>query len=125
MLLVPVVLDHVLGTLHCAAEWGPVLALPAHPLHNVCALSVSDLVPPKARLEVVIPALTALLGVSRPMLSCNLNPVHLGSRPGVFGDQVLEPLALLCRPGPAVLAGASLALVHPVEACHAVDGKVP
>lgn len=122
MLLVPVVLDHVLGATHCAAEWSPVLALPAHPLHDVCALLVSNLVSPEAGLEMVVPALTALFGISRSMLPGDLDPVHLGGRTGVFGDQVFEPLALLVGPGPAVLVGAGLALVHPVEACHVGDG---
>lgn len=73
----------------------------------------------------VIPALTALLGVSGSMFPGNLDPVHLGGRAGVLGDQVFEPLALLARPGPAVLAGAGLALCHPVEACHTGDGEFP
>jgi hypothetical protein len=95
VLLVPVVLDHVLRTPHCTAKWGPVLALPAHPFHDVCALLVSNLVPPETRLEVVVPALTALFGVPRSVLSCDLNPVHLGRWAGIFGDEEFKPLAFL------------------------------
>lgn len=78
MLLVPVVLDHVLGTVQDAAERGPVLAVFEDPCEECCTLDIRDLVPVQARLEVVVPPLAALLCVSGAVLAGDLDPVDLG-----------------------------------------------
>lgn len=77
VLLVPIVLDHVLGTVHLAAERGPVLAIFTDPLQEEFTLGIRDLVPVQARLEVVVPPLAALLCVPGAVLSGDLDPVDL------------------------------------------------
>lgn len=116
VLLVKVVLDHVLGTVHEAAERGPVLAMITDPFQDDFSLDIGDLLPVEARLEVVVPALTALLCVSGAVLPGDLDPVDL-ALVDILVDQECELVVLGGGPRASLFAWAAGALDHAV-ACH-------
>lgn len=123
VLLVPVVLDHVLWTVHKAAERGPTVPILGDPFHEPLTFRRSDLVPVQARLEVVVPPLAALLCVSGTMFTGDFDPVDL-IRVGTLADEVLESLVLVGGPRPSLLAWAGEALCCDAVACHEDGGIV-
>jgi hypothetical protein len=110
ILLVPVVLDHVLGTVQQAAKRRPVVPMLSDPSHESCALLGKDLVPVQAGLEVVVPPLTALLCVSGTMVAGDFDPVDLGLG-DTPTDQSYESFIFIVGPRPSLLAWAAGALV--------------
>lgn len=118
VLLVPVILDHVLGTVHVAAQRGPAVAMLSDPSHEALTLLGSDLVPVQARLEVVVPPLAALLCVSGTVIAGDLDPMDL-VLVVTSVDQDLESIVLLGGPRASLLARwAAGALICGAVACH-------
>lgn len=117
VLLVPVILDHVLGTVHVAAQRGPAVAMLSDPSHEALTLLGSDLVPVQARLKVVVPPLAALLCVSGTVLAGDLDPMDL-VLVATSVDQGLESFVLLGGPRPSLLAWAAGGCISDGVACH-------
>lgn len=117
VLLVKVVLDHVLGTVHEAAERGPVLAMVTDPFQDDVSFGIRDLLPVQARLEVVVPPLTALLCVSGAVLPGDLDPVDLALVDKLV-DQECEFVVLGGGPRAPLFAWTARALHHGAVACH-------
>lgn len=94
-----------------------------NPLQDPPALFLPDLLPVQARLEVVIPALAALLCVSGAVLPGDLDPVDLGLVVKPI-DQVLQSVVLGGSPWPALFARAARTLVHRAVTFHGDGGMV-